>query len=162
MDDSLNISYRKLDKNAKDPQKNIKTDAGYDLTAISVKYTQNYIEYGTGIAFNIPENYVGLLFPRSSVTKMDLTLKNSVGVVDSGFLGEIKFRFLNLYKNDDLFLSKDENLFISSKPKHYDVGERIGQIVFLELPYVFLNEVNEFQETERGTKGWGSSGNKQY
>ncbi len=61
----------------------LSVDAGMDMTAIVINTTENYIEYDTGIAMEIPEGYVGLLFPRSSNSQKDLLMCNSVGVVDS-------------------------------------------------------------------------------
>ena len=60
-------------------------DAGLDLTAVTVSDNANYIEYGTGLAVQIPEGYVGLVFARSSISKTSLILANGVGVIDSGY-----------------------------------------------------------------------------
>lgn len=62
------------------------TDAGMDMVAISKTETENYIEFDTGIAVEIPEGFVGLIFPRSSISKKDLSLCNSVGVIDAKIL----------------------------------------------------------------------------
>lgn len=140
----MKIKFKKLNQDVKNPYKKYDIDAGFDLTAAWKKETEKYVEYGTNIAFEIPEGYVGLLFSRSSITKKDLILKNSVGVVDASYRGEIKFRF---FKTNE----KKETL-------EYDIGERCGQIIFLELPKIELEEVNELSETERGTQGYGSSG----
>lgn len=171
----LTIKYKKLTEEAKEPFKKFDVDAGFDLFAIWKKETDKYIEYGTGLAFEIPVGYVGLLFPRSSVTKEDLILKNSVGVIDSGYLGEIKLRFAKYYH--DLFtegnsknkinphdLSSIDNPWINAnhisfrKPDQYGIGERCGQIVFIELPMVKLQLSEELNNSERGTDGYGSSG----
>lgn len=58
-------------------------DAGMDLTAVSMETKGKYIEYGTGLSLEIPEGYVGLIFPRSSISKTVLGLSNAVGVIDS-------------------------------------------------------------------------------
>lgn len=139
----MEVKFKKLKDDAKIPFKKYDNDAGFDLTAIWKNDfdTNKYIEYGTGLAFDIPKGYVGLLFPRSSITNTDLILKNSVGVVDSGYLGEIKFRFYNL-----------EGDFT------YEVGDRVGQIVFVKIPDVQMIESNELSDTNRGTAGYGSSG----
>ena len=69
-------------------------DAGIDLTATSKVYDEEgNIVYGTNRAFEIPEGYVGLLFPRSSNSRQDLLLSNSVGIIDSGYRGEVFFKF---------------------------------------------------------------------
>ena len=65
-----------------------------DLVAVSKSYDENLnVCYGTGLAFEIPEGYMGLVFPRSSISKKDLTLSNSVGVIDSGYRGEVFLKF---------------------------------------------------------------------
>ena len=88
---NLPISYVKLSTDAVKPEYSQDGDAGMDLTATSFRVTDTFLEYGTGIAVQIPENHVGLLFPRSSITKSapGVSLKNSVGVIDSNYRGEI-------------------------------------------------------------------------
>lgn len=119
-------------------------DAGKDIIATSIKDTNQYIEYGTNLSFEIPQGYVGLLFPRSSISKYDLQLCNSVGVLDSGYRGEVTFRFKKT----------SENPFA----KYYNVGDKIGQIVIIPHPYIIFEEVNELSDSERGENGYGSSG----
>ena len=100
-----------------------------------------YAEYGTGIALEIPKGYVGLLFPRSSITNTKHMLKNSVGVIDSGYRGEVKLRFT----------PDDTN-------NAYMTGNKIGQILFLRLPKIELEESEELSISERNSAGFGSSG----
>lgn len=154
------IPYKKLRPDAKDPIRKYDVDAGFDLYAVSKETTNDYIEYLTGIAFEIPEGYVGLIFPRSSVTKYDLMLKNCVGVVDASYRGEIRCRFTPVVNDNlkDIIINKTPFKFIYDEEKQYVVGERICQIVFLELPKITLKEVSELSETERGSRGFGSSG----
>ena len=91
---NMEIKIKKLDKNAVIPKYSKYGDAGMDLVATSVDYSNEYyIEYGTGLAIEIPEGYVGYVFPRSSNSKYDLQLCNSVGIIDSGYRGEIKLRY---------------------------------------------------------------------
>jgi dUTP pyrophosphatase len=88
------VKIKKLVENAVIPAYSKKGDAGLDLTAVSKTIDENSnIVYGTGLAVEIPEGFVGLLFPRSSNSKTDLYLTNHVGVVDSGYRGEIMFKF---------------------------------------------------------------------
>lgn len=166
---SLTINYKKINPNAKEPYKKHDVDAGFDLTAIWKKEEDKYIEYGTGLSFEIPEGYVGLLFPRSSVTKMDLILKNSVGVIDASYRGEIVFRFNKIHNdtvteyNAELLKNVYKNYITTNSivqrlPDYYKLGDRIGQIVFIEIPKIKLNEVTELSETQRGNDGFGSSG----
>ena len=81
----MEIKIKKLTDNAVIPHKAHPTDAGFDLTATSCDFDikTGTIMYGTGIAVEIPEGYVGLVFPRSSICKKDMTLTNCVGVIDS-------------------------------------------------------------------------------
>ena len=85
----MQVKFKKLNKEAYAPEKAHKEDAGFDLKAISREFTDSYIEYDTGLAFEVPTGYVGLLFPRSSVSKKDLTLANCVGVLDSCYRGPV-------------------------------------------------------------------------
>lgn len=119
-------------------------DAGLDLVATEkLIETTNQITYGTGISIEIPEGYVGLVFPRSSIRKYELELSNSVGVIDSGYRGEIQLTF---------------NI-ITSYANVYEKGDKIGQLIILPYPSIELLEVDELSETERGTGGFGSTGN---
>ena len=142
----MQVKITKVKEGAVVPSYAKQGDAGLDLTAISEVIDQTgdygYIEYGTGLAIEIPEGYVGLLFPRSSISKTGMILANSVGVVDSGYRGEIKFRFK----------------YISGTAK-YNVGERVGQLVILPYPQIELVEVDDLESTERGEGSFGSTGN---
>lgn len=138
-------------------------DAGMDLIATSVNDdNDDYIEYGTGLAIEIPDGYVGLIFPRSSNSKKDLLLCNSVGVIDSGYRGEIKLRYKRIintssekfYMKDNLFLAPSIYLTID----RYEVGDKIGQIMIMPIPFVEFTEVDELSKTERGDGGFGSTG----
>lgn len=136
------IPFKKLDKDAVIPTRAYKYDAGWDLTAIK-KETDEYgnTVYHTGIAVQIPNGFVGLLFPRSSVCKQDQILTNCVGVIDSGYRGEILLKFAN----------------VKSAKNEYKLFERVGQLVIFALPKVTLKEVDELMPSERGTNGYGSS-----
>ena len=121
-------------------------DAGLDLVATSIIGEQlTNITYGTDLAIEIPEGYVGLIFPRSSIRKYDLVLSNSVGVIDSGYRGEIMVTFV-----------KTENP--RSIEKVYKVGDRIAQLIILPYPQIQLIESNELSDSERGKGGFGSTG----
>lgn len=123
-------------------------DAGLDLVATSMVETPMYIEYGTNLAIALPEGYVGLIYPRSSLSNYHLTLANHVGVIDSGYRGEIKFRFKKTMFNPPP----------QTQVQLYKVGDKIGQLIVMPYPLVLLEEVTELEETERGTGGFGSSG----
>lgn len=119
-------------------------DAGLDLIATSRDSEDGFIEYGTGLAIEIPEGHVGLLFPRSSITKKGIMLKNSVGVIDSGYRGEIKLRFHPLIKE-------------FWKGFTYDIGDKVGQLIIMPIPRIELQEVQELSNSERGDGGFGST-----
>lgn len=144
--EKVNVKIRKSHPDAVIPTYAHPGDAGMDVTAVWVQMTEDYIEYDTGLQFQLPEGYVMLIFPRSSNSKKDLLLANSVGVLDSGYTGNLKLRFKRTVKTFD-------NL-----NKIYKVGDRIGQIVIIPYPAVNFTEVSEFEETERGSNGFGSSG----
>lgn len=142
----MKIKIKKLVENAVLPTYAKSGDAGLDLTATSWNLDDygNFV-YHTGLAIEIPEGYVGLVFPRSSVSKKKLFLTNAVGVIDSGYRGEITAKFKKL----DL---KNE------KSSFYEVGERIAQLIILPYPQIEFEEVKELTKTERGIGGYGSSG----
>lgn len=143
----MQVQVKRLDTNAVIPVKAHADDAGLDLTATSVKATDKYIEYGTGLAVSIPRGHVGLLFPRSSISNSDLSLANSVGVVDAGYFGEIKLRFKKIGLTDPYFSAL------------YNVGDRIGQLIIMPIPAVTFDEVSDLGNSERAIGGFGSSGN---
>lgn len=138
----MKIKYKKLSKDAVAPNRAHLTDAGFDLTCTRIVYGGDYISYGTGLAFEIPEGHVGLLFPRSSIFKKDLVLSNSVGVIDSGYRGEVMFKF---------------RCFEGGRA--YEVGDRIGQLIVVPYPAVEYEEVDELSDSDRGEGGYGSTGN---
>ena len=141
----MKVKYKKLNPLAKDPIRANETDAGFDLVATSLEHpfgsTGVFVEVCTGISLEIPKGHVGLLFPRSSITKTKHFLRNSVGVIDSGYRGEIKLRF-----------SLDES------STSYGIGDKVGQIIFIKLPVVELIEADELSTSDRSTGGFGSSG----
>lgn len=150
----VSVNFKKLVPEAVEPKYAKPGDAGMDIVAVS-KSIDEYgnIVYGTGLAFEIPEGYVMLLFPRSSNCKKQLLLTNSVGVVDSGFRGEVTFKFSD-YKS----WVKDHKSYGDEQEFEYHVGDRIGQAIILPYPMVVMNEVDQLSETERGAGGYGSTG----
>lgn len=144
----MKIKIKKLHENVIIPKYAKPGDAGMDLTCVGLEITKNYISYKTGLAFEIPEGYVGLLFPRSSNCNKDLILTNSVGVLDSGYRGEVEFR----YKYAENYPTEN------TKKNIYNVGDKVGQLIILPYPQIEFEEVNELIETERGDKGFGSTG----
>lgn len=142
----MEVKIKKLSEKAVIPTYSKYGDAGMDITATSVDYDEHRnIVYGTDLSFEIPDNYLGLLFPRSSNAKKELLLTNSVGVLDSGYRGEVVFKFKESHEQ--------------FTDKIYGVGDRIGQIIILPYPKIEFVEVDELSETNRGSGGFGSTGN---
>ena len=144
MSSGVLVKVKKLDTNAVIPSYSKVGDAGMDLTITKeIENTSFSVSYGFGIAMEIPQGYVGLVFPRSSVRNQDLILSNCVGVIDSGYRGELQATF------------KKTNGLDSIK---YKVGERGAQIIILPYPTIYMTEVPELSDTERGSGGFGSTG----
>jgi dUTP pyrophosphatase len=90
----MKVKIKKLHPNAVIPKYAKEGDAGLDLVATSVyEDSDDRITYGTGVAIEIPEGYLGLLMPRSSARDYELILSNSVGLIDSGYRGEAMATF---------------------------------------------------------------------
>lgn len=140
---SMKVNVKKLHPEAVIPKYSRPGDAGLDLTATSVSWSNDKVTYGTGLAFEIPEGYFGLLVPRSSNAKKDLILTNHAGICDSSYRGEILF----VYRHA-----------ISAAPVEYEVGDRIGQLLILPYPQIELVEAEELSISERGSGGFGSTG----
>lgn len=138
------VNFKKLNPEAVTPSYAKPGDAGLDITAISKSIHPHLrqLTFGTGLAFEIPDGHVGLLFPRSSISKTGLSLANHVGVVDSQFRGEITFKF---------------NI-LEAGMETYQPGDRIGQLLIIPYPQITLNEVEQLSDTERGSGSYGSSG----
>jgi dUTP pyrophosphatase len=144
VNNSLVVKVKKLSDNAVIPSYSKVGDAGMDLTITrEIENTSYSVSYGFGISMEIPKNFVGLVFPRSSVRNQDLILSNCVGVIDSGYRGEIQATF------------KKTNGLDSIK---YKIGDRGAQIIILPYPQVKMVESDELSDTERGTGGFGSTG----
>jgi dUTP pyrophosphatase len=138
------LKFKKLNEKAVIPVRAHPSDAGFDITATAIEkdVTTGVITYSTGIAVELPIGTAGFLMPRSSIFRTNLSLCNSVGLLDQNFRGELKFKF----RPTDY------------SPKIYEVGERIGQLVVIDLPLLLSEEVNELSNTDRGVGGFGSSG----
>ena len=84
----MKVKIKKLHPNAVKPKYAKESDAGMDLVATEIiSETPSQITYGTGLAMEIPDGMVGLVFPRSSIRNTGLNLSNSVGVIDAGYRG---------------------------------------------------------------------------
>lgn len=141
------VKIKKLHQNAVIPKYSKPGDAGMDLTITSIiSESKIDITYGFGVAMEIPKGFVGLVFPRSSVRKYDLSLTNCVGVIDSGYRGEIQATF------------KKTNWLKGDNSDKYEIGDRGAQIMILAYPEVDFVESDTLSETDRGDGGFGSTG----
>lgn len=157
----MQVKFKKLHPDAVIPSYAKEGDAGLDLTAISKNSNSEfgYVEMGTGLAVEIPVDYVGLIFPRSSMSKSYYTFANAVAVIDSNYRGEIKLRFFGntIQLLNGLVKCNVVESTIGDNTE-YEVGDRIGQLIILPYPQIECIEVDELSETERGTQGFGSTG----
>jgi len=143
----MQVKIKKLNKDSVIPKYATQNDAGLDLVATSIILeTSTQITYGLGVALEIPEGFVGLIFPRSSVRNTDLQLSNSVGIIDSGYRGELQATF------NKKGVNKIDGGHI------YVVGDRVAQIIIIPYPPIEFEEVEELSNTERGEGGFGSTG----
>ena len=140
----MQVKIKKLNPNAVIPTCAKSGDAGMDLVATKIISNTTFdVTYGTDLAMEIPKGFVGLVFPRSSIRKYELILSNSVGVIDSGYRGELQATF------------KKENGLDSLA---YKVGDKIAQIMIIPYPPIEFDVVDELSDTERGDGGFGSTG----
>lgn len=138
----------KLDEGAFRPTKAHATDAGFDLYLkenLIIKRSKKIQIIDTGVHILIPAGYVGLIQPRSSMTKKQFLCHT--GVIDAGYTGSIKIalQWLDDKSNQAMFYT-------------FERGERIAQLVIVPIPEIELQEVNELPQTDRGSNGFGSSG----
>lgn len=173
----VKVGIKKLVKEAVIPSYAKPGDAGMDLTAVMFEYDKkhDYFVYHTGLAFEIPEGYVGLIFPRSSNRKTNFYLTNHVGVIDSGYRGEVMLTFKSRTsidtkcdiiglkakmedKNFDDIVDNEEFTNFAEVAAPYSIGDRIGQIIIIPYPQVVFEEKEELSQTERGEGGHGSTG----
>lgn len=143
------INIKKLCVDAKVPTYGTNYAAGCDLYActsekISFKPGETKL-IKTGIAMEIPEGYAGLIYARSGLaSKRGLAPANKVGVVDSDYRGEIMVALHNH----------------TNEVKEIDAYERIAQLIITPYVKAAFNEVDNLDETQRGDKGFGSTGSK--
>ena len=153
----MQVKIKKLNPKAVIPKYAKAGDAGMDLVATSIiSDTPEQITYGMGIALEIPEGFVGLIFPRSSVRKTGLDLSNAVGVVDSGYRGELQATFNKVFGGDRFY--DETKLTEITSHDFYKVGDRIAQIMIIPYPPIEFKEVDELSDSERGEGGFGSTG----
>lgn len=153
-------------------------DAGYDVCAVSEPnivgskcsegfWTRiDYIEYDLGLKVdgfqpvNSPnEDIYTFVFPRSSISKYNLLLANSVGIVDSGYRGSIKVRFKYILQPEDLFILSNGSLRAEvDLDLIYKKGDKVCQLVFKKHFHPVIEFVSSLEESDRNEGGFGSSG----
>lgn len=138
----MKIKIKKLVKHATIPTYATQGDAGMDLYVAGVEYIdEDHVRYKFGIALEIPEGYVGMVFPRSSIYKQKQILTNCVGILDSGYRGEVMA------------------VMLGTSSSSYTLGDRAAQLIIMPYPYIEFEEAEELSITERGVGGYGSTGN---
>lgn len=152
------IKFKRVNPRAQSPENFHSADEygnlGADLRAVSRRVIHRngvmYLEYNTGLAFEAPYPMGLFAFPRSSVSKVNSMLSNSVGVIDRNYRGEV----LALFKVDSGFTEQEVLEAIAYQP-----NDRVIQLVCLIAPGVRYKENDELSDTERGSDGIGSTGN---
>lgn len=124
------LNYIRTSENAISPFKKHPEDADFELYVTWINEYEKYVEYGTNIVFEVPVGYIGLLFPIDSVINTNLNFKNSIKIITSTFREEITFKFTK---------SKSNSLY--SEDNEYNVGDPVGQIIFLQIPNISLNNI---------------------
>ncbi len=139
----MNVKYTKLHPDAHAPKKAHESDAAFDLYATSVSNDNRHhaTVYGTGLAFEIPAGHAMFVYPRSSSYKHAALMTNSVGVIDSGYRGEVHVMFRGIRCK-------------------YKVGERIAQAIIMPIPDVEYTEADSLAPSDRGENGIGSTGTR--
>jgi dUTP pyrophosphatase len=142
----VRVEFQRLTGAARAPERAHDHDAGWDLRASepAVIGPGERASVGTGIAVAIPEGCAGLVLPRSGLAaRHGITLTNAPGLIDAGYRGEVRVLLLNTDR---------------SEPFEIAAGDRIAQLVVVDVPEVEFAEAGSLTETARGAGGFGSSG----
>ena len=141
----MTLKFKRVVEHAKAPVRATKNAAAYDVfsTVAGTIRPNNRAAIPVGIALEIPEGYAALVCPRSGLArKLGVTVLNAPGVIDSDFRGEVNVLVIN---HDET----DYNL---------DIGDRIGQLLFVKAEDVEFVEYDELSATDRGEGGFGHTG----
>lgn len=142
----LHVRITRLDDDVELPAYAYRGDAGLDLRSnvdISIDPLER-VAIPTGLCMAIPEGYAGFVMPRSGLSLgRGLSMVNTPGLIDSHYRGEIKVAAINLDPISTIKIHR---------------GDRVAQLVILQTPVVVLEEVDELEDTDRGSGGFGSSG----
>jgi dUTP pyrophosphatase len=142
----MRVEFQRLSETARAPERAHDHDAGWDLRANEAATIGpgERTSVGTGIAVAIPEGCAGLVLPRSGLAaRHGIALTNAPGLIDAGYRGEVRILLLNTDRNESFDV---------------EVGDRIAQLVIVDLPDVEFLESDALAETARGAAGFGSSG----
>ncbi len=146
MKSEVNLNFLKISKDAEAPEYALNTDAGFDLKALEnvsiFPFDQKKVS--TGIAIEVPEGYVGIVRDRAGIVQK-MNVHTVAGTFDSGFRGEVSIMLVNM--ND--------------KTVEIEKGMRIAQIILVPIVKAKITEVKKLSSTERGDKGFGSTGMKE-
>ena len=142
----MRVEFQRLNEAARAPERAHDHDAGWDLRASEPATIGpgERVSVGTGIAVAIPEGCAGLVLPRSGLAaRHGIALTNAPGLIDAGYRGEVRVLLLNTDRTE---------------PFEIAIGDRIAQLVIVDLPEVEFTESGSLTETVRGAGGFGSSG----
>ncbi|HIU03982.1 MAG TPA: dUTP diphosphatase [Candidatus Coprousia avicola] len=143
---SITVSLKRLDPSVELPSYAYEGDAGLDLRSnidIDLAPFERAL-IPTGLAIAIPDGFAGFVQPRSGLAiKRGFSIVNTPGLIDAHYRGELMIIGINLDSRESIHIAR---------------GERIAQLVIQEVPTVNLVEVEELDETDRGSGGFGSSG----
>lgn len=143
---NVKLNVKRLTETAKIPTYAHDGDACFDIYSDGIhQLAQNWSTHRTGLKFEIPKGYAMMIYSRSGMGFKDNTrLANCVGVVDSGYVGEVMVK-----------LTRDDGCIHALE---YKRGDRIAQAMLIPVPVVEFEEVDDVEDTERGDGGFGSSG----
>jgi dUTP pyrophosphatase len=142
----MDVPFKRIDPQAVLPGRAHPGDAGLDLrSAVDVVVQPGErAMVPTGVAVAIPEGHAGLVLPRSGLaSNRGLTLANAPGLIDAGYRGEIVCAVVNLDPRDPVKVGR---------------GDRIAQLVIVQLPAIDPEFVEDLPSSERGEGGFGSTG----
>ncbi len=140
------VAVKRLTPQARLPERAYDGDAAFDLFAAEscTLEPQERCVVGCGIALQLPAGTAALTLPRSGLAaRRGLTLVNAPGLIDSGYRGEVRLILLNTDMRE---------------PLEIGAGDRVAQLLIISLPAVRLVEVDDLTDSERSTRGFGSSG----
>lgn len=168
----MNVKFKKVHPNAVLPTYAHPDgeDNGLDLVAVSIEETEDYIEYDTGVAVEIPKGYCGFLVPNSRCSKKDLVMCNAPGVIDPGYRGTMRARYKNVFHAPTLwqkiagklqtYSHGVGKLCVNPRPTHskaFAVGDVVAQLVIVPAPQIESGWVEELTPSKRDTGGFGST-----